>query len=61
MQEAASQTDPKLRQDYLIIGGCWLKLSYELSDQLANFAKPKSAAPGTIVSLPQTRDPAQAA
>jgi len=36
LQEAASQTDPKLRRDYLIIGGCWLKLSYELSDQLAS-------------------------
>jgi len=36
VQEAASQTDPKLRRDYLIIGGCWLKLSYELSNQLAS-------------------------
>jgi hypothetical protein len=35
VQQAASQTDPKLRQDYLIIATCWLKLSYELSDQLA--------------------------
>jgi len=36
VQQAASQTDPKLRQDYLIIGACWLKLCYELSDQLAS-------------------------
>ena len=36
VQEAASQTDPKLRRDYLIIGGCWLKLSYELSDHFAS-------------------------
>jgi hypothetical protein len=40
MQQAASQTDPKLRRDYLIIGSCWLKLSSELS-QLADFSKPK--------------------
>jgi hypothetical protein len=58
VQQAAAQTDPKLRQDYLIITACWLKLSYELSDQLANFSKSKSTEPGTI--LPQTRDPAQA-
>jgi hypothetical protein len=37
VQQAASQTDPKLRQDLLIITACWLKLSYELSKQLANF------------------------
>jgi len=35
VQQAASQTDPKLRRNYLIIGACWLKLSYELSDQPA--------------------------
>jgi hypothetical protein len=40
VQQAASQTDPKLRRDYLIIGGCWLKLSSELSE-LAEFSKPK--------------------
>jgi hypothetical protein len=34
--EAASQTDPKLRRDYLIIGACWLKLSSELSEQLVS-------------------------
>jgi hypothetical protein len=36
VQQAAAQTDPKLRRNYLIIGACWLKLSYELSDQLAS-------------------------
>jgi hypothetical protein len=40
VQEATSQTDPKLRQDYLILGACWLKLSSELSE-LADFSKPK--------------------
>jgi len=40
VQQAASQTDPKLRQDYLILGACWLKLSSELSE-LAEFAVPK--------------------
>jgi hypothetical protein len=39
VQQAASQTDPKLRQDYLILGACWLKLSSELSE-LADFSKP---------------------
>jgi len=32
-QQAASQTNPKLRRDYLIIGAYWLKLSHELSDR----------------------------
>jgi hypothetical protein len=40
MQQAASQTDPKLRQNYLIIGACWLKLSSELSE-LADCSQPK--------------------
>jgi hypothetical protein len=35
VQQAVLQTDPQLRQDYLIIAACWLKLSYEPSDQLA--------------------------
>ena len=39
-QLAASQTDPKLRRDYLIIGACWLKLSSELWE-LANSSEPK--------------------
>jgi hypothetical protein len=30
MRQAATQTDPKLRRDYLIIGACWLKLIREL-------------------------------
>jgi hypothetical protein len=37
LQQAASQTDPKLRQDYFIIAGCWLKLSRELSELPADF------------------------
>jgi hypothetical protein len=41
VQQAASQTDPRLRQDLLIITACWLKLGYELSDRLADFAKSK--------------------
>jgi len=45
VQQAASQTDPKLRQDYLIIAACWLKLCYELSDRLADFSKSKSTEP----------------
>ena len=42
VQQAASQADPKLRQDFLIIGACWLKLSYELLQRLANFSKSKA-------------------
>jgi hypothetical protein len=30
MQQAAAQTDPLLRRDYLIIGACWLKLIREI-------------------------------
>jgi hypothetical protein len=33
MQQAAAQTDPLLRRDYLIIGACWLKLIREISGQ----------------------------
>jgi len=44
MQQAASQTDPKLRRDYLIIGSCWLKLSQELSEMSADFSKPTAPA-----------------
>ena len=39
VQQAATQTDPKLRQDYLIIAACWLKLSRELSELPADFSK----------------------
>jgi len=39
LQQAASQTDP-IRQDYLILAACWLKLSSELSE-LADFSEPK--------------------
>jgi hypothetical protein len=40
LQQAASLTDPKLRQDYFIIAGCWLKLSRELSELPADFSAP---------------------
>ena len=55
MQQAATQTDPKLRRDYLIIGACWLKLIREISDLPADFSKSEGS------SLPQTHHPAQAA
>jgi hypothetical protein len=32
MQQAATQADPKLRRNYLIIGACWLKLIRELTE-----------------------------
>jgi hypothetical protein len=38
MQQAATQTDPKLRRNYLIIGACWLKLIRELSELPADFS-----------------------
>ena len=41
MQQAATQTDPKLRRDYLIIGACWLKLIRVLSEPPADFSKPE--------------------
>ena len=44
VQRAASQSDPKLRQDYLIIAACWLKLSQEVSELPANFSKPERQA-----------------
>jgi hypothetical protein len=45
LQQAASQTDRKLRRNYLIIAACWLKLSHELSELPANFSKSKSTEP----------------
>jgi hypothetical protein len=39
MQQAATQADPKLRRNYLIIGACWLKLIRELTELPANFSK----------------------
>jgi hypothetical protein len=30
VQQAVSQTDPKLSRNYLVIAACWLKLSDEL-------------------------------
>ena len=44
MQEAAAQTDPKVRRDYLIIAACWLKLIRELErldQQFTTPAKPE--------------------
>jgi len=41
VQQAATQTDPKLRKHFLILGACWLKLSQELSGLPANFSKPE--------------------
>ena len=38
MQQAAIQTNPKLRRDYLIIAARWLKLVRELSELPANFS-----------------------
>ena len=40
MQQALAQTDLKLRRDYLIIAGCWLKLSQELSELPPDFSEP---------------------
>jgi hypothetical protein len=40
MQQAAIQTDPKLRQDYLIITACWLKLIRELERLDQQFTAP---------------------
>jgi len=42
LQRAASQTDPKLRRDFLIIAACWLKLSHELSELPANFSNERT-------------------
>jgi enamine deaminase RidA (YjgF/YER057c/UK114 family) len=39
VQQAGSQTDAKLRQDFLIMTTCWLKLTYELTERLANISK----------------------
>ena len=60
VQQAASQTDPKLRQDFLILGACWLKLGYELSERLANFLKSKALSRHDRVTGANTA-PAQAA
>jgi hypothetical protein len=47
VQQAASQTDPQLRRNYLIATACWLKLSHELSEfanQLFQIEKHRAAA-----------------
>ena len=41
MQQAASQSDLKLRQDYSILAACWLKLIRELLELPADFSKPE--------------------
>jgi hypothetical protein len=41
MQQAATQTDSKLRRDYLLIAACWLKLIRVLSELPADFSKPE--------------------
>jgi len=58
VQQAASQTDPKLRQHFLIIAACWLKLSSELSELLANFSKSKSTVPPPDTISAAGRQPA---
>jgi hypothetical protein len=58
MQQAASQTDPKLRRNYLIIAACWLKLSHELSELPANFSKSKSTEPPPDTLFAAGRQPA---
>jgi len=40
MRQAATQTDPKLRRDYLIIAACWLKLIREMERQDRQFTAP---------------------
>jgi hypothetical protein len=58
VQQAVSQTDPQLRRDYLIIAACWLKLSYELLQRLANFSKSKSTEPPPDTLIAADRQPA---
>ena len=36
VQQAALQTDPKLRQNYSILAACWLKLGQRLSELSAD-------------------------
>jgi hypothetical protein len=40
-RQAASQSDPRLRQDFLEMEARWLKLAriYELTEQLTDFSK----------------------
>ena len=52
MQQAATQTDAKLRRDYLIIGACWLKLIRELSELPADFSKPERKRQGQQFTAP---------
>ena len=60
MQQAATQTDPKLRRDYLIIAACWLKLIRELERQDRQFTAPaklrhgEERTSGALVAAPNT-------
>ena len=40
VRQAAVQTDPKLRRDYLIIAACWVKLIRVLELQDQQFTAP---------------------
>jgi hypothetical protein len=46
-RQAASHSDPKLRQDFLDMEARWLKLarSYELTERLADFSKSRRTDP----------------
>jgi hypothetical protein len=54
VQRAASQTDPKLRRHFLIIGACWLKLSQVLSELPANFANIETDGPAALTEEPRS-------
>jgi hypothetical protein len=41
VRQAGSQTDPKLRRDYLLIAACWLKLIQVLAEPPADLSKPE--------------------
>jgi len=51
VQQAASQTDSELRKHYFIMGGCWLKLSQELSELPIDFGTTGGRdLPGSLVA-----------
>jgi hypothetical protein len=53
MRQAAAQTDPKLRRDYLIIGACWLKLIRELERLDRQFTAPAELKEGRKADVAQ--------
>jgi hypothetical protein len=56
VQQAVSQTDPELRKHYFIMGGCWLKLSQELSELPIDFGTTGGRdIPGSLVTDAQQR------